>query len=119
MLAMFGFGLLVALHFFYPCRADNVICYAPNSTAIADNKTVVPCNKLGITQTSIHSSCCCLGGKADKKDLCTTTGLYINSSVVRKEFYIDSTWKSPACVNICTDPKVHIVLQYIGIAIII
>ncbi|KAI0815393.1 hypothetical protein GGR55DRAFT_675007 [Xylaria sp. FL0064] len=105
MFAMFRFGLLVALYFFYPCQADEVTCYAPDGTAIADNQTAVPCNKLGITQANVHSSCCRLGGEADERDLCTTTGLCINSGVVRREFCTDSTWKSPACVNVCTDPK--------------
>lgn len=83
-----------------------VTCFAPDGVTIADNETYVPCNKLGITQQGVHSSCCRLDGAPDDRDLCASTGLCINNGVVSRGYCTDQTWKSPACVNVCTEPKV-------------
>ncbi|KAM7200397.1 hypothetical protein V8F20_005374 [Naviculisporaceae sp. PSN 640] len=82
-----------------------VTCFAPDGVTVADNETYVPCNKLGITQQGVHSSCCRLDGAAQDRDLCASTGLCINDGIVKRGYCTDKTWKSPACVNVCTDPK--------------
>ena len=84
----------------------DVTCFAPDGVTIADNETYVPCNKLGITQQGVHSSCCRLDGAPDDRDLCASTGLCINNGVVSRGYCTDQTWKSPACVNVCTQPNV-------------
>ncbi|KAI8627622.1 hypothetical protein F5Y19DRAFT_440576 [Xylariaceae sp. FL1651] len=99
-------GILLAACVGPLTRADEVQCWAPDGKTLADNNTVVPCNKLGIQQAGVYSSCCRLDGVADQRDLCTTTGLCLSTAdgVIRREFCTDKTWKSPACVNVCTDP---------------
>ncbi|KAI1260071.1 hypothetical protein F5Y18DRAFT_407332 [Xylariaceae sp. FL1019] len=83
-------------------------CYAPDGKTLADNETIVPCNKLGIYSEGVQSSCCRLDGDEDKRDRCTTRGLCQNIgdgySTVRRGFCTDKTWQSDACINICTDP---------------
>lgn len=86
--------------------AAEVTCFAPDGVTVADNETYVPCNKLGITQQGVHSSCCKLDGPADDRDLCASTGLCINNGVVNRGYCTDRTWQSPACVNVCAEPKV-------------
>lgn len=83
-----------------------VTCFAPDGVTVADNETYVPCNKLGITQQGVHSSCCRLDGPAQDRDLCASTGLCINDGIIKRGYCTDKTWKSPACVNVCTDPNV-------------
>ncbi|KAJ2988878.1 hypothetical protein NUW58_g3752 [Xylaria curta] len=87
--------------------ADEVRCWAPDGKTLADNETVVPCNKLGIQQEGVYSSCCRLDGDARQRDYCTTSGLCLSTfdGVLRREYCTDRTWKSPACVNVCTDPN--------------
>ncbi|KAI5922646.1 hypothetical protein F4810DRAFT_711240 [Camillea tinctor] len=89
-------------------RADGVVCYAPYGVTIASNDTYVPCNKLGITQAGVYSSCCALDGDPDQRDLCATTGLCLNNGVIRRESCTDPTWNSATCVNICTDSSVAV-----------
>ncbi|KAI0157609.1 hypothetical protein GGR57DRAFT_460423 [Xylariaceae sp. FL1272] len=81
-------------------------CFAPDGKTLADNETFVPCNKLGIYQNGIHSSCCRLDGDMDKRDKCTPLGLCqsYDDNLLRREFCTDPTWQSAACVNVCTDP---------------
>ncbi|CAM1504265.1 Fc.00g018560.m01.CDS01 [Cosmosporella sp. VM-42] len=98
------FGLLLALGL-AGAQAAEVVCYAPDGETRAPNETYVPCNKLGITQSGVFSSCCRLDGNATDRDLCTTSGLCLNRGIVQREFCTDRTWKSPACVNVCTDPE--------------
>ncbi|KAF2970092.1 hypothetical protein GQX73_g3419 [Xylaria multiplex] len=87
--------------------ADEVRCWAPDGKTLADNETVVPCNKLGIQQDGVYSSCCRLDGDASQRDYCTTSGLCLSTldGVLRREYCTDKTWKSSACVNVCTDPS--------------
>ncbi|GAP88130.2 hypothetical protein SAMD00023353_1501030 [Rosellinia necatrix] len=87
--------------------ADEVRCWAPDGKTLADNETVVPCNKLGIQQQGVYSSCCRLDGDATQRDYCTTNGLCLSTSdgAIRREYCTDKTWKSTACVNVCTDPN--------------
>ncbi|KAK3324998.1 hypothetical protein B0H66DRAFT_636505 [Apodospora peruviana] len=80
-------------------------CFAPDGVTVADNDTYVPCNKLGITQQGVHSSCCKLDGDPNDRDLCASTGLCVNSGIISRGYCTDKTWKSPACVNVCTDPR--------------
>ncbi|KAI1818096.1 hypothetical protein GGS20DRAFT_389503 [Poronia punctata] len=100
-------GLLLAASLGSLVSGDEVQCWAPDGITLADNETVVPCNKLGIQQNGVHSSCCRLDGDARQRDFCTTAGLCLNThdSALRREYCTDKTWKSPACVNICTDPE--------------
>ncbi|KAI0021547.1 hypothetical protein F4780DRAFT_737812 [Xylariomycetidae sp. FL0641] len=84
--------------------ADEVACYAPDGVTLGNNESFVPCNKLGITQTGVYSSCCRLDGDPAQRDLCATTGLCLNGGVIYREYCTDKTWKSPACVSVCTDP---------------
>jgi hypothetical protein len=111
-------GLLLVTAFGPLVAADEVRCWAPDGKTLADNETVVPCNKLGIQQDGVYSSCCRLDGDADQRDFCTTTGLCLSTAdgVLRREYCTDKTWNSPACVNVCTDPKVG-VAQFIQISL--
>src|SRR5438105_4550717 len=89
--------------------AAEVPCYAPDGVTVAPNDSFVPCNKLGITQQGIHSSCCLLDSDASGaagRDLCAASGLCINGGIVRREYCTDPTWTSPACVKICVDGQV-------------
>ncbi|RYC62588.1 hypothetical protein CHU98_g3626 [Xylaria longipes] len=100
MLAITGF-LLTAASFGRLAGADEVQCWAPDGKTLADNETVVPCNKLGIQQEGVYSSCCRLDGDANQRDYCTTSGLCLSTfdGVLRREYCTDKTWKSPACIN--------------------
>lgn len=98
----------VALGFVPRGRADEVECWAPDGKTRADNETYVPCNKLGITQDGVYSSCCRLDGKADERDLCATSGLCLNGGVLFRGYCTDKNWDSPACVSVCTDNSVSV-----------
>jgi hypothetical protein len=86
--------------------AQEVECWAPDGVTMADNTTYVPCNKLGIEQEGVYSSCCQLDGDPDKRDLCTTTGLCLRRGVLSRGYCTDRNWDSPACVNVCTEDQV-------------
>ncbi|KAK3360478.1 hypothetical protein B0T25DRAFT_578403 [Lasiosphaeria hispida] len=86
-------------------HSAEITCYAPDGVTVAPNDTVVPCNNLGITQSGVHSSCCQLLGEENDRDLCAITGLCLTNGIVRRGFCTDPTWKSPACVKVCDDPK--------------
>jgi nitrate reductase NapE component len=85
--------------------ADEVACWAPDGVTMADNSTYVPCNKLGIEQEGVYSSCCQLDGDPDERDLCTTTGLCLLRGVLSRGYCTDRNWDSPACVNVCTEDE--------------
>ncbi|KAI1113514.1 hypothetical protein F5Y14DRAFT_417482 [Nemania sp. NC0429] len=87
--------------------ADEITCWAPDGKTQADNDTVVPCNKLGIQQEGVYSSCCRLDGDLSQRDYCTTSGLCLSTldGVLRRGYCTDKTWKSAACVNVCIDPN--------------
>lgn len=87
--------------------AQEVSCWAPDGETLADNTTYVPCNKLGIQQEGVYSTCCNLDGRPGERDLCTTTGLCLNNGVLHRGYCTDKTWDSPACVNVCTDDNVR------------
>ncbi|GAW14076.1 hypothetical protein ANO14919_034680 [Xylariales sp. No.14919] len=99
--------ILVVTSFSLLAAADEVRCWAPDGKTLADNETVVPCNKLGIQQDGVYSSCCRLDGDLGQRDYCTTSGLCLSTldGVLRREYCTDKSWKSPACVNVCTDPN--------------
>lgn len=87
---------------------DSIVCYAPDGVSIA-NKSFAPCNRLGITQSGVHSSCCQLNLDSlavGTRDLCTATGLCLNDGVIRRGFCTDKTWKSSACVKVCDNVNV-------------
>jgi hypothetical protein len=88
--------------------ADEVNCFAPDGKTLADNETYVPCNKLGITQEGVYSSCCNLDGKSGERDLCTTTGLCLNKGILFRGYCSDKSWESDACVKVCMDEAVRI-----------
>ncbi|KAK8091415.1 uncharacterized protein PG998_015230 [Apiospora kogelbergensis] len=95
------FGLLAASLVSY-VTAQEIACWPPDGKVAADNETYVPCNKLGIQQDDVFSSCCALDGPAEKRDTCSSLGLCIGSDRrVRRGFCTDRTWKSKACVNVC------------------
>ncbi|KAF9874954.1 hypothetical protein CkaCkLH20_07648 [Colletotrichum karsti] len=85
--------------------AQEATCYAPNGN-IADNETYVPCNKLGINQRGVFSSCCALDGEPDQRDICSSSGLCINrQQQPQRGFCTDPTWKSKACISVCMDEQ--------------
>jgi hypothetical protein len=96
-----GFSILVST----VLRAQEVPCYAPDGKTVAPNDSFVPCNKLGVTQRGVFSSCCLLDGEPDNRDLCATSGLCLNRGIVRREYCTDPSWTSPACVKLCVDPQ--------------
>ncbi|KAF4120084.1 hypothetical protein GMORB2_3495 [Geosmithia morbida] len=98
---------IAAVGLFTRASSAEISCFAPDGKTLADNETYVPCNKLGIQQDGIESSCCRLDGKADERDLCAATGLCLNGGVLFRGYCTDKTWKNPACVDVCTDPKKH------------
>ncbi|KAI1438346.1 hypothetical protein GGR50DRAFT_685485 [Xylaria sp. CBS 124048] len=97
-LLLFTLTLLVA--------GDEVTCWAPDGTP-ADNSTTVPCDKNGIQEHGVFSSCCRLDGDPGLRDLCTSAGLCLSTAdgIVRRGYCTDKTWQSPTCVNVCTDPE--------------
>ncbi|KAI6782751.1 uncharacterized protein J7T54_000894 [Emericellopsis cladophorae] len=84
-------------------QAHEKTCWAPDGKTKADNETYVPCNKLGIEEDGVHSSCCNLDGKTDERDLCAQTGLCNNDGILWRGYCTDQSWESAACVNVCTD----------------
>jgi len=89
--------------------AAEVACYAPDGMTVAPNDSFVPCNKLGITQQGVFSSCCQLDGDLATRDLCASSGLCVRAGVVRREFCTDKTWQSSSCVRVCLEPQVSLV----------
>ncbi|KAH8884716.1 hypothetical protein GQ53DRAFT_829664 [Thozetella sp. PMI_491] len=102
--ALFSLLAILASHLLQ-CQAAEVTCYAPDGITIAPNDSYVPCNKLGIQQQGVYSSCCLLDGDPDTRDLCAQSGLCLRAGIVQREYCTDKEWKSPACVPVCTDPK--------------
>lgn len=84
-------------------QAHEKTCWAPDGKTKADNETYVPCNKLGIEEEGVQSSCCNLDGKTDERDLCAQTGLCNNDGILWRGYCTDQSWESAACVNVCTD----------------
>ncbi|KAK2034158.1 hypothetical protein LX32DRAFT_442129 [Colletotrichum zoysiae] len=83
--------------------AQEAACYAPNGN-LADNETYVPCNKLGINQAGVFSSCCALDGPPEQRDICSSSGLCINrQGQPQRGFCTDRTWQSKACNHVCTN----------------
>lgn len=92
---------------------EEVTCYAPDGKTIGDNETYVPCNKLGITQQGVYSSCCNLDDeKASDRDLCTTTGLCLKGGILLRGYCTDQSWESDACVKVCMDEAVCHTLSF-------
>ena len=106
LLPVLALGILILAGLIPRGQAAEVTCYAPDGMTVAPNDSFVPCNKLGITQQGIFSSCCLLDGDPSARDLCASSGLCVNGGVVRREFCTDKTWKSPSCVRVCLEPQV-------------
>ena len=98
------FANFLALGLLQIAKAQEKECWAPDGKTKADNETYVACNKLGIHQDGVHSSCCNLDGK--NRDTCDPTGLCLNDGVFFRGYCTDQSWDSPACINICTDDVV-------------
>ncbi|KAK8084995.1 hypothetical protein PG997_006266 [Apiospora hydei] len=89
-------------------------CYAPDGTPASDG-SYIPCNFSG------GASMCCptnssstngnggdpRSGGGGSRDSCTEGGLCIGQSdgKTRRGYCTDQSWKSSACVNICTNPS--------------
>ena len=99
-------GLAIIATFLLQIQAAEVTCYAPDGVTIAPNESYVPCNKLGITQQGVYSSCCLLDGDPEARDLCAESGLCLRNGIIQREYCTDQQWKSPACVQVCIDPNV-------------
>lgn len=100
---------LLAFSLIAQVQADEIACYAPDGVTLADNRSYIPCNKLGITQEGVYSSCCNLDGtNPNQRDLCTTTGLCLYAGILSRGYCTDKAWKSAACVNVCTDERVRL-----------
>lgn len=99
---------LLALTLVPGARADEVECWAPDGKTKGDNDTYVPCNKLGITQNGVYSTCCRLDGDPDERHLCAASGLCLKGGVLLRGYCTDKNWDSPACVNVCTSKSVSI-----------
>lgn len=103
--------LMAALGLAARVLAQEAACYAPNGD-LANNETYVPCNKLGINQSGVFSSCCALDGPPDQRDTCSSSGLCINrQGQPQRGYCTDRTWKSKACNHVCTDVQVRGVLS--------
>ncbi|KAF4815447.1 hypothetical protein CGCTS75_v013021 [Colletotrichum tropicale] len=80
-------------------------CYGINGL-VGDNETWIPCNKLGLTQAGVFSSCCMLNGAPESRDICDKSGLCINSEgQFRTGLCTDKTWKSKTCVQACSSQR--------------
>ncbi|KAK8045286.1 hypothetical protein PG993_005310 [Apiospora rasikravindrae] len=116
--------LLVSFFVLIPIRVVPLVfgqqfsatCYAPDGTAASDG-SYMPCNFSG------GASMCCptnsssssntnggdprSGGGGGSRDTCTEGGLCIGQSdgKTRRGYCTDQSWKSSACVSICTDPS--------------
>ncbi|KAI1821850.1 hypothetical protein F4861DRAFT_430349 [Xylaria intraflava] len=103
MLAVLGLVLVI---FSLPTVTGEASCWAPDGVTLAD-QSYQPCNSLGIDQQGVFSSCCRLNGNASSLDFCTSSGLCLSSSdgTLRRGYCTDKTWKSLACVDVCTDPN--------------
>lgn len=98
---------LVVLGLAACATAQEVTCWAPDGVTRGDNETYVPCNKLGIQQADVYSMCCALDGPADERDICSASGLCTGGGRgLTRAYCTDKTWKSKACLNICTDDNV-------------
>ncbi|OHX00959.1 hypothetical protein CSPAE12_00313 [Colletotrichum incanum] len=94
-----GLGLIARV------LAQEASCYAPNGE-LANNETYVPCNKLGINQAGVFSSCCALDGPPAQRDICSSSGLCINrQGQPQRGFCTDKTWKSKACNHTGGNPS--------------
>ncbi|KAG9251870.1 uncharacterized protein F5Z01DRAFT_256023 [Emericellopsis atlantica] len=101
--ALIAHVLALGLGLVSQSQAHEKTCWAPDGKTKADNETYVPCNKLGIEEDGVHSSCCNLDGKASQRDLCVQTGLCNNDGILWRGYCTDQSWESAACVNVCTD----------------
>lgn len=91
-------------------------CYAPDGTAASDG-SYMPCSFSGGV-----SMCCPTNGTSTNgnggdprsgggsRDTCTEGGLCIGQSdgKTRRGYCTDQSWKSSACVSICTNPNVSL-----------
>ncbi|CAI0641934.1 unnamed protein product, partial [Colletotrichum noveboracense] len=95
------FRLLLAQIFILAVSGQEVACCAMHGE-VGDNETWIPCNKLGIVQSGVFSSCCMLDGPPELRDICDKSGFCINSEgQFRTGLCTDKTWKSKTCVQAC------------------
>ncbi|KAK4226025.1 hypothetical protein QBC38DRAFT_445021 [Podospora fimiseda] len=104
MISLFLLQLLVTPAVSDHPKPSTPTCYAPDGQTIA-NSSFAACNRLGITQADVHSSCCQLNLDDGSADLCAITGLCLNNGIVRRGFCTDPSWKSPVCVKVCDNPE--------------
>ncbi|KAF3809556.1 hypothetical protein GCG54_00012840 [Colletotrichum gloeosporioides] len=99
------FRLLLEPLFILAVSGQEVTCSALNGD-IGDKTTWVPCNKLGLQQSGVFSSCCILDGPNESRDACDKSGLCIDSEgKYRTGLCTDKTWNSKACVQECVNEE--------------
>ncbi|KAF6821433.1 hypothetical protein CMUS01_11388 [Colletotrichum musicola] len=97
--------LVAALGLATKALAQEASCYAPNGD-IANNSTYSACNRLGITQAGVFSTCCALNAAVEERELCSSSGLCITQQQKQiRGFCTDKTWESNACVRFCMDEE--------------
>lgn len=89
-------------------------CYLPDGTAVPLSHAYQPC----ISTQNVFSMCCvlnvtaleALGESSNDVDICLENGLCQPPATAPAQFSrdmcTDPTWKSPNCLNVCTDPSV-------------
>jgi hypothetical protein len=91
-------------------------CFLPNGTALPFSRAYEPC----IATQNIVSMCCvlnataleALGESAADVDICLENGMCQppagSPGQFARNLCTDHTWKSPNCLNVCTDPSVSL-----------
>jgi len=89
-------------------------CFLPDGTALPFSRAYQPC----IVTQNIVSMCCvlnvtaleALGENAASVDICLENGMCQppagSPGQFARNLCTDPTWKSPNCLNVCTDPSV-------------
>ena len=90
-------------------------CYAPDGT-LSSNNSYLPC----VSTIGIHSMCCLLNattldgsGQPPNIDSCLPSGQCSTPTTYSRDFCTDQTWKSPNCLNVCTDGAVSLFSFYL------
>jgi hypothetical protein len=105
--------ILIHLLFFATVNADALLapCYLPNGSTVPLSSAYQPC----ISTQNVHSMCCvlnvtalqALGEGPSNADVCLENGMcQTPNGGFARDLCTDPTWKSPNCLNICTDPSV-------------
>ncbi|KAE9366067.1 hypothetical protein N431DRAFT_88937 [Stipitochalara longipes BDJ] len=105
------YRLLLLLAVIPYAAAQLASCFFPNSQQVPLSRGYQPC----VSTQNIVSMCCVLnitvlaslGESYNNFDSCLTNGLcQTPASHHSRGFCTDPTWKSPNCLNACTDPSV-------------